>query len=414
MSFNKIPPSIRRLINLYQNVTHQQNTAFTEEVESFLQNTSEPNLRNKRWAILGKNARKGTDWKIDRNRERRLYQDPIQFGPNELKQTKYLFKDQSQFRKKDGLLPKSPNARKNSSVYGVDIESAIQSYFNPLVSIPVHKSHQQIFKFYLQRLMNAPIIIILKQKCDLFSTASLDQWDQSYFDLRNNIRQENERIKDMELPVLELSKVAHPDILSLALKSENYMKNPGGKFEKLVQQLPWNDVKLVNDDLANQIEKEQQIKVSNVLNLSESAYDDPCLTQMLDELMQMIERRVQVSTILKALPYNLTYNKFYMLNILNLDADFTTFDSLWSNANFEVIGARLALGNVKIRSLLQSLITTEDLQHASSYEDILKLAKLHDSDGLGLNSVMQTIASTGLTHTNFNSKKDALYLTKGD
>lgn len=100
MSFNKIPPSIRRLINLYQNVTHQQNTAFTEEVESFLQNTSEPNLRNKRWAILGKNARKGTDWKIDRNRERRLYQDPIQFGPNELKQTKYLFKDQSQFRKK--------------------------------------------------------------------------------------------------------------------------------------------------------------------------------------------------------------------------------------------------------------------------------------------------------------------------
>ena len=262
--------------------------------------------------------------------------------------------------------------------------------------------------------MNAPIIIRLKQKCDLFSTASLDQWDQLYFDLRNNIRQENERIKDMELPVLELSKVAHPDILSLALKSENYMKNPGGKFEKLVQQLPWNDVKLVNDDLANQIEKEQQIKVSNVLNLLELAYDDPCLTQMLDELMQMIERRVQVSTILKALPYNLTYNKFYMLNILNLDADFTTFDSLWSNANFEVIGARLALGNVKIRSLLQSVITTEDLQHASSYEDILKLAKLHDSDGLGLNSVMQTIASTGLTHTNFNSKKDALYLTKGD
>lgn len=412
MLTNKVPISVRRLINLYNVLSHKQNSSYAEQIESFLHDTSDLNLRNKRWSILGRNARKGRDWKIDRNREQRLFQNPIQFGPNELKETKYLFKDQSQFRTKQGILPKSPTGRKNTSVYNADIESAINSYFNPLTSVPVHKLHQQVFKFYLQRLTNAPIMIVFKQRCNLFSPTSIDQWNQPYFEMRKKIRLENEKHKEMDIPPYEMKKVSHPDLLSLALKSENFMKSVGQDLDEVVKNFPWDDIRLVDDKLVNIINNEQQVKTLLRLDQLEISSSDENVLLVVDQATQMVEKST-ITNIMDSFPYTLTYTRFFVLNILNLESDFTLFGSLWSNTDFEVVGARLALNDARIRSLLHGFIETADLQHASNYEDILKLAKTEETDTHGLNSVIQTIASSGLINTSLNTKTDALYLTKG-
>ncbi|KAI5958132.1 hypothetical protein CANMA_004286 [Candida margitis] len=411
MSTGIVPTSIRRLINLYNTLSHNHNSPYAEQIESFLQNTSDSNLRNKRWSIVTKNARKGREWKVDRNRERCLFQDPIDFGPNELKKTKYLFKDQSPFTMKEGLLPKSLNARKNSSVYSVDIESTLNSFFNPLTTAPVHKSDQQTFKYYLQSLTRVPIMIFFKQKCDLLLSSSLDKWNQPYFDMRRRTQLENARFEEKKV-IFNLTKVTRPDILSLALKSENYMKTTGQNFNKLVKNLPWDEVKLVDDKLVKLLEKEQQIKALARSNQQEVSHDDEKLLFAIDEATQMTKKNADVSTILETLPYKLHYYRFYMLEILNIDADFSSFESLWSDTDFEIVGARLALNDSRIGSLLQHLVTAEDLQHASSYEDILKLAKPEEVNVHGINNVIRTIASHGLVNTSLNSKKDSIYLTK--
>ncbi|KAG5417924.1 hypothetical protein I9W82_004252 [Candida metapsilosis] len=406
----RVPPTVRRLIDLYNVISRKQNSVYAEEIESFLRNTSDSSLRDKRWSILNKNARKGLDWKIDRNRERRLFQDPIQFGPNELKETKYLFKDQTKFRKTEGVLPGSFIAKKNN-VYNAAIESTVKAYFNPVMSLSVHKQHQNILRFYLQRLANAPIMIIFKQKCDLFSPTSMDQWNQPFFDMRKRTRLENGKYSGQVMPPYELTKVIHPDLLSLALKSESFMRTNGQSFSQLVKSAPWSDVELIEDKLANILYQEQSVRTLNKADLSEPK-DDEVVDFSVTEAMQMVENGTPTATVVDDFPYTLTYNRFYLLNLLNLDADLSSFESLWNNTDFEIVGARLTLHDPRVKSLLQTFATAADLQHASRYEDILKLAKSEEANTDGLNGVIHTIASKGLINTSFNNETGAVYLTK--
>lgn len=148
------------------------------------------------------------------------------------------------------------------------------------------------------------------------------------------------------------------------------------------------------------------------LDQLEISSSDENVLLVVDQATQMVEKST-ITNIMDSFPYTLTYTRFFVLNILNLESDFTLFGSLWSNTDFEVVGARLALNDARIRSLLHGFIETADLQHASNYEDILKLAKTEETDTHGLNSVIQTIASSGLINTSLNTKTDALYLTKG-
>ncbi|KAI5955996.1 hypothetical protein KGF57_003482 [Candida theae] len=415
MSTTKVPTAVRRLIDLYNIISRKQNSLYAEEVESFLHNTSDSSLRNKRWSLLNKNARKGLDFKVDRNRERRLFQDPIQFGPNELKETKYLFKDQSKFKKTKGVLPGLPVVEKSTSVYNADIESTISAYFDPSTSLSMHKSHQNSFKFYLQRLMGAPIMIIFKQKCDLLSQTSMDQWNQPYFEMRKRVSTENEKNKGQRLPPFELTKLTHPDTFSLALKSDTFMRRKGQNFEQLVKSQPWNEVEKVDDKLAIMLKQEQNVCILTRSDSHEVSKDDFALNTAIDETMQITKKSTFSSNIIDNFPYTLIFNRFYLLNLLNLDADVSSFESLWTTTELEIVGARLALHDPAVRSLLQTLATTVDLHHASSYEEILRLAKLakpEETGSHGLNGVIQTLASNGLTNTTYNEATNALYLTK--
>ncbi|KAI5960800.1 uncharacterized protein KGF55_004370 [Candida pseudojiufengensis] len=315
------PQVIRRLFELYSVLsTHHTSSYANKYISTYLQNTSDSSLRNSRWSILNKNRDPKRFGKHSRDRDQLLCSNPIQFGINEMLDTKSLFRTKNQFHtSKENLISKYPKGRKNDNVYINDLKSLIEASFNPKKSIPLVQGLRQTFKYYIQRLnSNTNTMIIFKQNQRLFSSSALDNWNQSYLELKtyiNKLNLEND-VKNKEN--FEFSKVVHPDILNLALKSHQLFQETNN-VDRKIDQVSWKIIDETPNDLAGRIIDNQKftlIEQNKVIDMNQNTGK---LKLEIGDVFDLYNKfgSHDMQFLLQDFDYDLLYNQFFMLNILN-------------------------------------------------------------------------------------------------
>ncbi|KAI5950157.1 hypothetical protein KGF54_005305 [Candida jiufengensis] len=341
----KVPSSIRRIIELFQILSTNQNASYQSKyITNYLHDTSDLSLRNVNWSTMNKNMNGGVFGKYDRNRDQLLFSNPIPFGVNELLDTKSLFKSKIKFNSPNELISKYPKGFKNSNVFINDIKSLVNAYYNPKKSIPINQKYRQIFKYYLQRL-NSPtnVMIILKQDQRLFSQSSLENWNQEYIEISNFIRKLNyddhhQKYKDS----FEISKVVDPDILNLSLKS-HYLFENAKNLDRSIDQASWDEINTVTDRIADNITENQEMRFMKGKKKVDPSTEDPLLDQQISEVFDLLGKfgNDDLSFILQDFKFDLIYNQFFMLNVLNSKTDYSQIlEYLHKHSSFDVIGIK--------------------------------------------------------------------------
>ncbi|KAI3404768.2 hypothetical protein KGF56_002398 [Candida oxycetoniae] len=394
--------------------------------------------------------KRGPSRRSDRGKENYLFKDPIRFGPLELSSTKSLFKNPKAISGHEGLLPSCPKNNTMDSIFYRNIKSTVESYFNPRAALALHQVERQTFKFYLQRLHGrAPIMLFLTQKNRLFSPESLDHWNQAVIDMESRVKEINSKLasdkeavqlasdkeavqlasdkkavqlasdkKAVQLAshkkAVEFYKVTRTDLLFLAIKGYNqltYQNSPTSKsFNNILENARWSAINAVDDKLVKHLWNNIPIRIVNNQNAQEIPHSDETICKTVDATIKAIKKSDLSSNprdnddLLKSFNYDLEYTSLYLLNVLDMNMDLADLSAcLRQGSSFEAVGARFSLTNKSLRNSLQSVInSTNSNNAATTYEDILELAKVDKNNENKIGKILEELVARGVTTAGFN------------
>lgn len=473
MKFEQIPKSIRLLFDIYKQLSTIQNSVYHPQIGSYLSQTNDLNLIYQQWKILTNNRKKGDS--IKNINEKQFYKPSIYFGDYELSNTKKLFKkpNKNHFSSMTGLPLKDPIFPINSvdkNHYGQfinNIENNLLSYYSPYNIYPNNSKSQLMFKYYLQKFdQSIPITILLKQKFQLFSNFSINHWDKLYFDMKRQTRRQNilcniDDIIPPKIKLIELSSkrqfefinINRIDLFKLALKNYHYFKSLLNnisiflnKFNlnKNLQIAPWEE--LAKDDTKDKDEDDELIKMIDN-NFKIEIIDQSTGNIILPNDSKLLEFLIKEKSFVKNLdqdeiidysqqfPYQLNFDKYYMLNIMNFndqDTKLSKFSRILNltgltsinnkendfTSDVEIVGVRLSLDNKEINRMINEINETKSNNNNNNnnsdnnsftYEDILKLIHKPVNKN-ALKSLMDLLAIRGIIKVKQSADKRGLYL----
>ena len=482
MKYQQIPKSIRLLFDIYKQLSNKQNSVYHPQVGKYLSQTNDLNLIYQQWQILTNNRKKGDS--IKNITERQFYSPSISFGDYELSLTKKLFikPTKNHFSFITGLPLEDPifslksHDKNRHGQFINNIENNLLSYYSPFTQYPQNSKSQLAYKYYLRKFDESiPIMIILKKKYQMFSIFSMNHWDKIYFDMKRQTRRQNilTNVDDLTIPSrrnmmklsqrqFEFTSINRIDLFKLALGSYNYFKsllNPTTIFlnkfnlNKNLQIAPWNGNEFTSqsynnnnnngddDELIKMIDKNCRVEIRDQSTGDIILPDDSKLLEYVNKEKSYVKQLDQdeVMDYSQQIPYQLNFDKYYMLNILNFDSGDTRLSSFSrilntattttttttttgggdknssnsdiSPSDLEIVGVRLSLDNPQVNRMINEMsdikLNNKD-DDVFAYEDILKL--VHTPKRNVLRSLMDILAVKGIIKVRQSADKRGLYL----
>lgn len=303
----------------------------------------------------------------------------------------------------------------------------------------------------------------------MFSIFSMNHWDKIYFDMKRQTRRQNilTNVDDLTIPSrrnmmklsqrqFEFTSINRIDLFKLALGSYNYFKsllNPTTIFlnkfnlNKNLQIAPWNGNEFTSqsynnnnnddDELIKMIDKNCRVEIRDQSTGDIILPDDSKLLEYVNKEKSYVKQLDQdeVMDYSQQIPYQLNFDKYYMLNILNFDSGDTRLSSFSrilntattttttgggdknssnsdiSPSDLEIVGVRLSLDNPQVNRMINEMsdikLNNKD-DDVFAYEDILKL--VHTPKRNVLRSLMDILAVKGIIKVRQSADKRGLYL----
>ncbi|KAG7192612.1 uncharacterized protein KQ657_001712 [Scheffersomyces spartinae] len=263
-------------------------------------------------------------------------------------------------------------------VLGVFAASCLPHLSVPMKLQPAISS----FKWYLRLLANTPVVLILKIRRRLFSDDSLGlidllglEFEKSLDDVRATLKPETLHDPDFGIRNYHFTHLSSSDLLALAIRSQPAFLDANDNFEQILKTIDWNQFNSLPDSFCDTI-------VSRNISFLQMPDGIVIPTPEIGELKRNIPLTATLGAtdlIPEDLPYDLEYDDLYLLTIENagLNHNLEPLLDAVGTSPFEVIGARVMLGNEEINNFFKE--ATESHSHKDNtlitYDDLILMAQ---------------------------------------
>lgn len=405
MTGSHIPSSIRKLLELYKTLSLRLSNLLPQNINSSLSSATDIAIINSQWHLLQNNRTKGERLSRFDDLSSHMFLDPIKFGPYELKKTSQLF-DTAQQPPTKSLIPNTNGAGVSKGKYITNVENSIRSYYSPYIRLPKTKKTRDSLKFYKNSLnSNIPITLLLKSTTSLFSSVSMNHFDNTYLGIKTAV----DELNSSKGVRYDFSRIQNIDLFKLALEYNNYA-NTTTKFVSGSVKLPWKDIHQIEDDLVNRI---TDTHVADLIQTSTGEPIPPNDVNLQRYLAQNVALDlvdpIEIMDYCEQIPYTVRFTNYYSLSLLDLEQDCNDeLVELLESADVQIIGARLFLKNKQLNTMINEIIISQDDGIKTSYEDLLKLTHVPDKNDIAL--LMEYLATKGLVRVKQSADNNALYV----
>lgn len=405
MTGRHIPSSVRKLLKLYKTLSLRLNNLLPQNINLSLSSATDIAIINCQWHLLQNNRTKGERLSRLDDLNSYMFLEPINFGPYELKKTSQLFDTTKQPPTKS-LIPNTNGAGFFKGKYITYVENSLRSYYSPYIGLPKTKKTRDSLEFYKISLnSNIPITLLLKSTTSLFSSVSMNHFDNTYLRIKTVVNELNSS-KGMRY---DFSRIQNIDLFKLALEYNNYV-NTTTNFVSGSVELPWKDIHQIEDELVNRISDTHVAEVIQTSTGEPIPPNDVDLQRYLTKNVGLdLVEPIDIMDHCEQMPYTVRFTNYYSLSLLDLEQScHDELVKLLECADVQIVGARLFLKNKELNTMINEIITSQDDGIKTSYEDLLKLTHVPDKNDVAL--LMEYLATKGLVRVKQSADNNALYV----
>lgn len=434
-TLKRLPLYLRQLLRIYEKGTTRLSVNKDSNVKGFLRKTSDEYGNFQAYKLIRENEFNHRDFPpaVAKSLEP-LFNTRLQLTDLEKLSTRDLFRKDvfSTITDEDDSIHSSYSRTTTSTTdFQAKIITTLAAQVSPFLSVPKQLSIEKSFKWFVKLLQSTPVFLILKQRSRLFSEGSLNQYDMPFNSLKTKVTEiSNRKAEEVASREVEsqnsseiyrnyhLTDLLRIDLFNLAIKSQTDFDNhPISQFEDILNGLRWKEVNQRKDKLCDLLTESQNVQLvdKTFSNVELRNFKHFIETKNIWKTLATSKE----SDVRSLLPFDLTYNNYYLLCIENLvlDSDHSQVLEAVSKSDFEVIAARISLQNSDIINFFTDLIQQSSDTHSRklNYEELLQIAHANREPHVsGINDLMKHLAEMNLVTVEEGCDKNCIYFLPGN